>query len=84
MTDAGHTFNPDCPVIYQITVQGYLDARRADWFDGMVIKPQVDAKGMSVTRLTGEVVDQAALHGLLRKLYDLGLSLLSIKRIELD
>jgi hypothetical protein len=34
--------------------------------------------------LTGEVIDQAALHGLLRKLYDLGLSLLSIKRIELD
>ena len=84
MTDAAHTFNPDCPVIYQMTVQGYLDERRADWFDGMVIEPQVDAEGMSVTRLTGEVVDQAALHGLLRKLYDLGLSLLSIKRIELD
>ena len=84
MTDAGHKFNPDCPVIYQVTVQGYLDERRADWFDGMAIEPQVDAEGMSVTRLTGEVVDQAALHGLLRKLYDLGLSLLSIKRIELD
>ena len=84
MTDAGHTFNPNCPVIYQIIVQGYLDERRANWFDGMDIEPQVDAEGMSVTRLTGEVVDQAALHGLLRKLYDLGLSLLSIKRIELD
>ncbi len=84
MTDAGHTFNPDCPVIYQITVQGYLDQSRADWFDGMAIEPQVDAEDMSVTRLTGEVIDQAALHGLLRKLYDLGLSLLSIKRIELD
>lgn len=84
MTDAGHKFNPDCPVIYQITVQGYLDESRADWFDGMSIVPQEGAEGMSVTRLTGEVVDQAALHGLLRKLYDLGLSLLSIKRIELD
>lgn len=81
MTGAEHMFNPDCTVIYQITVQGYLDERRADWFDGMAIEPQVDAEGMSVTRLTGEVVDQAALHGLLRKLYDLGLSLLSIKRI---
>ncbi|KAA3657166.1 MAG: hypothetical protein DWQ04_28880 [Chloroflexi bacterium] len=81
MTDTGHKFNPDSTVIYQITVQGYLDERRADWFDGMAIEPQVDAEGMSVTRLTGEVVDQAALHGLLRKLYDLGLSLLSIKRI---
>jgi hypothetical protein len=84
MTDAGHTLNPDCPVIYQISVQGYLDERRTDWFDGMAIEPQIDAEGMSVTRLTGEVVDQAALHGLLRKLHDLGLPLLSIKRLELD
>ena len=84
MTDAEYMFNPDCPVIYQITVQGYLDERRADWFDGMAIEPQVDADGRSVTKLTGRVVDQAALHGLLRRLYDLGLSLLSIKRIELD
>ena len=44
----------------------------------------VHADGSSVTKLTGKVVDQAALHGLLRKLYDLGLSLLSTKRIELD
>ncbi len=84
MTDAEHNFNPDCPVIYQITVQGYVDKSRADWFDGMDIEPQVDADGRSVTKLTGKVVDQAALHGLLRKLYDLGLSLLSIKRSELD
>ena len=84
MTDSGHKFKPDCPVIYQITVQGYLDKSRADWFDGMDIEPQVDADGSSVTTLTGKVVDQAALHGLLRKLYDLGMSLLSIKRNELD
>ena len=81
MTDTGHKLNPDCPVIYQILVQGYLDQRRADWFDGMAIEPQVDAEGMCVTRLTGEVVDQAALLGLLRRLYNLGLSLLSINRI---
>ena len=84
MTDAEHTFDRDCPVIYQITVQGYLDESRSDWFDSMAIEPQVDADGKSVTKLTGKVVDQAALHGLLRKLYDLGLSLLSTKRIELD
>ena len=84
MTDAGHTFNPDSPVIYQFIVQGYLDESRSDWFDGMDIEPQVDEEGRSVTKLTGKVVDQAALHGLLRKLYDLGLSLLSIKRNELD
>ncbi|HUV92533.1 MAG TPA: hypothetical protein VMV80_05570 [Anaerolineales bacterium] len=82
MTDTGHKFNPDSPVIYQITVQGYLDERRADWFDEMSIVPQVGAEGVSITQLTGEVVDQAALLGLLRKLYDLGLHLLSVKRIE--
>jgi hypothetical protein len=84
MIDAEHNFNPDCPVIYQITVQGYLDESRSDWFDGMAIEPQVEADGRSVTKLTGKVVDQAALHGLLRKLHDLGLSLLLIKRNELD
>ena len=84
MTNAGHTSNPDCPVLYQIVVQGYLDKNRADWFDGMSIDPQVDAAGSGVTKLTGEVVDQAALHGYLRKLYDLGLSLLSIQRVEPD
>ena len=84
MTDTEHKFNPDCSAIYQISVQGFLDEGRADWFDGITIEPQVDAEGMSVTWLTGEVVDQAALHGLLRKLYDLGLLLLSIKRIEFD
>ena len=84
MTDAEYTINPDGPAIYQITVGGYLDERRAEWFDSMTIEPQIDANGRVVTQLTGEVVDQAALHGLLRKLYNLGLSLLSIKRIELD
>ena len=84
MTDAGHKFKPDCPVIYQIIVQGYLDENRSDWFDGMDIEPQVDADGRSVTKLTGMVVDQAALQGLLRKLYDLGLSLLSMQGKELD
>ena len=84
MTDAGHKFKTDCPVIYQNIVQGYLDENRSDRFDGMDIEPQVDADGRSVTKLTGMVVDQAALQGLLRKLYDLGLSLLSIKRNELD
>ena len=82
MTDTGHKFKSDNPVIYQITVEGYLDKRRADWFNGMVIVPQAGAEGMSITRLTGEVVDQAALLGLLRKLYDLGLTLLLVKRID--
>ena len=84
MTQAGQKLTLDCPTTYQIEVQGYLDESRSDWFDGMAIMPQVDAEGTSITRLTGMVVDQAALHGVLRKLYVLGLPLLSINRIELD
>jgi len=66
------------PATYQIEVQGCLDERRSDWFDGMAVAPQVSAGGTTITKLTGAVVDQAALHGLLRKLYDLGLPLLSV------
>ena len=68
----------DRPVIYQIEVQGYLEEHWSDWFDGMEIRPQVSQEGLRVTKLTGKVVDQAALHGLLLKLYDLGMPLLSV------
>ena len=71
----------DSPATYQIEVQGHLDERWLDWFDGTAIVPQVGAEGTSITRLTGTVLDQAALHGLLRKLYRLGLPLLSVKRV---
>ena len=74
----------DCPVIYQIEVQGYLDESRSDWFDGMSVVPRVDPKGASITKLTGTVIDQAALHGILRKLYDLGMPLLSVNIIKSD
>jgi hypothetical protein len=82
MTKAGQKLTLDCPATYQIEVQGYLDEGRSDWFEGMAIVPQVGAEGTSITRLTGTVVDQAVLHGLLRKLYDLGLPLLSVDCIQ--
>ena len=84
MTDARRTSDSDHPAIYQIWVQGYLDESRSDWFDGMVIEPQVDSDGRDVTKLTGKVIDQAALQGMVRNLYDLGLTLLSVDRIEHD
>ena len=74
MTD-GREF--DKPAIYEIRVTGILDSKWADWFDGFTIAPQPD--GDSV--LTGPVADQAALHGLLSKVRDLGLPLLSVKRV---
>lgn len=73
MTD-GRKF--DKPGIYQIRVKGVLDEKWSDWFDGLTITPQDDE-----TLLTGPVRDQAALHGLLAKVRDLGLPLLSVKRI---
>ena len=73
----------DHPAIYQIDVQGYLETHWSDWFDGMDIFPQVSEDGVRTTRLTGTVIDQAALHGLLRKLYDMGMPLISVSCVEL-
>ncbi len=63
---------------YQIRVEGELGQEWAEWFGGIAIAQEGDG----VTLLTCAVADQAALHGLLRKLRDLGLSLLSINRID--
>jgi hypothetical protein len=68
----------DAPATYEIEVQGYLDAHWSDWFDGIVVLPEVGAAGGSTTKLTGTVTDQASLHGLLLRLYDLGMPLLSV------
>ncbi len=67
-------------MVYQIQIKGHLGPRWEDWFDGLTIR----LEGNGDTLLTGPVVDQAALHGLLRKIRDLGLPLLSIVRIEPD
>lgn len=68
----------DCPATYQIIIQGQLGPDWSDWFEGMTIAPAADQKE-PLTTLTGLVTDQAALHGLLNRLYGLGLPLLSIK-----
>jgi hypothetical protein len=64
--------------LYEIRVKGHLTDRWADWFEGLTLT--LDDNGDS--RLAGRVVDQAALHGLLRKVRDLGLPLISIIRVE--
>jgi hypothetical protein len=64
--------------IYQIRVKGSLDQKWSDWFDGFTMTPQADG----TTLLTGPVADQAALHGLLAKIRDMGLPLLFVKRVE--
>jgi hypothetical protein len=62
------------PAVYQIRIQGHLGPEWADWFEGMTIT--LAANGDTV--LTGAVVDQAALHGLLKKVRDLGMPLISV------
>ncbi len=66
------------PTIYEIRIKGHLDDRWGDWFGGLTITLRDNGD----TLLTGRVVDQAALYGLLRKVRDLGMPLLSVNRIE--
>jgi hypothetical protein len=66
------------PVRYEIRVEGILDQRWSAWFDGLQIFSQPDG----VTVITGPVADQAALHGLLAKVRDLALPLLSVRRLD--
>jgi hypothetical protein len=74
--------NPDAnsgqPMVYQIRIKGHLHGQWTDWFGGLSIVLEDDGD----TLLTGPVVDQAALHGLLKRVRDLGMPLLSVNRIE--
>ena len=71
----------DQTVTYQIKVQGRLEERWTHWFDGMSISLERPEDGSTVTVLTGSVVDQAALYGLINRMRDLGLPLISVGRV---
>lgn len=64
--------------IYQIKIKEYLDERWADWFEGMTFTHESDG----TTTLSGPITDQAALHGVLNGIRDLGLSLISVQRVD--
>ncbi len=70
----------DKQATYQIRVKGNLDRKWSDWFDGFTVTPQANGE----TLMTGPVADQSALHGLLAKIRDLGLPLLSVNRVEIE
>ena len=65
-------------MVYQIKIKGHLGKQWTDWFEGLTVKLEDDGD----TLLTGPVIDQAALHGLLKKVRDLGMPLLSVNRVE--
>jgi hypothetical protein len=67
---------------YQIRVQGWIGERWANWFDGMAMIYEGAEDDSPITLLTGPVVDQAALRGLLTKIWDLNLTLLSVTRCK--
>jgi hypothetical protein len=76
----GHKTDPDQPLIYQIRIEGYLEDQWADSFGGMSISLEENGD----TLLAGTVIDQAMLHGLLKKVRDLGLSLISVNRVGIN
>jgi hypothetical protein len=68
----------DQPMVYRIRLEGHLGHQWADWFGGVIIS--LESNGS--TLLTGTVIDQAALHGLLKKVRDLGMPLISVIRLD--
>jgi hypothetical protein len=70
--------NNPAPQIYQIHVNGQLDERWNRWFDGLTITTNVCGE----TIITGSMLDQAALHGILNRIRDLGLDLISVRRLN--
>jgi hypothetical protein len=70
--------DPAQPMVYQIRIKGHLGSQWTDWFEGLTITLEDNGD----TLLTGLVVDQAALHGLLKKVRDLGMPLVSVSPVE--
>jgi hypothetical protein len=81
MKDVKQKLTLDRPATYQIKVPGHLDESWSDWAGGMTITVESEGEGPPVTTLTG-TLDQAALQGLLRRLYSLGLPLISVNCVE--
>ena len=70
--------NPNQQMVYQIKLKGHLGPQWKDWFDDLTLTLEEDGN----TLLSGSVVDQAALHGILKRIRDLGVPLLSVNAID--
>jgi hypothetical protein len=80
MADATEDGRRDEPGEYEIRLKGHLGSRWSAWFDGLTLTEDSDG----TTAIRGSVIDQAALHGLLQKVRDIGLPLVSVTRIDLN
>ena len=78
MARTSHHRPPAGPSAYRITIQGRLDSHWSEWFDDLAVTRDEDDN----TVLCGSIPDQAALRGVLLRVFDLGLALLSVQRIE--
>jgi hypothetical protein len=78
--DSGAGRTSDRPVVYQIRIKGHLSPQWTGWFEGLTITLEEDGS----TLLAGPVVDQPALHGILKKIRNTGLPLLSVNRAGPD
>jgi hypothetical protein len=74
--------NGDIGIRYQIIVNGWLDPDWSNWLDGFELRSIVRPDGTEVTTITGELADQAALRGVLNKILDLNLELLSLEQMK--
>jgi len=70
--------SPGAPMLYEIRLAGHLDPRWAKWFDGLAVTRHADGS----TVISGPIPDQAALHGVLQRVRDLGLTLVSVTQPE--
>jgi hypothetical protein len=78
--ESNRIIDPNQPLVYQIRIKGHLGHQWTEWFEGLTITQKEDGD----TLLTGRVIDQAALHGLLKKVRDLGMPLLSVESMKPD
>lgn len=78
--EGGQANDPGRPMVYEIRIRGHLGQQWQEWFMGLTILLEADG----TTLLAGEVVDQAALHGILKKVRDLGMPLLSVNFVGID
>lgn len=78
--EPGSENDPDQPMTYQFRIKGHLNQQWMGWFDGLTIAREADGN----TLLSGPVVDQSALHGILKKIRDLGMPLISVNSVNPD